>query len=100
MAKPKKRTTAKPAKLDLAKIAAASVTARLGKQPSSGPGILTGMIVRPDAIAALGKTPATLAAEIAKDVSTKTGLKLTPKFVAGDGGILVGFLPPKIFDER
>ncbi len=95
--KTRTRTAAKPT-LDLAKITSASVAARLGKKLPAGGGILAGILVEPNDLERLGVSAAALARGIAADVAADTGLKIVPKTIKVPGGILAGFMPPRVFD--
>jgi hypothetical protein len=90
--------TPKPT-LDLAKIISASVTARLGKRLAPGGGILAGILVKPGDLERSGVSATSLAKSIARDVAEVTGLKIVPKTIKVPGGILAGFIPPKVFDR-
>jgi hypothetical protein len=92
---------AKPKKVQLKDLAIAtksSVQAAVGKEVLQNikPGILTGLVLNDQQLAALNRTPIDLAREIAKDVSTTTGLKVTPGIQKASGAVLVGYLVPRI----
>ncbi len=96
--KTRTRAAAKPT-LDLAKITSASVAARLGRSLPAGGGILAGILVKPTDLERLGMSAAALARDIAGDVANETGLKIVAKTMKVPGGIIAGFLPPKVFDR-
>lgn len=88
----------KPIKLkNLGVATTASVRAALGKGIPNMPGTLAGFIVTDETLATLGKTPAALAAEVAKGISVASGIKVKPGIIkVPGGGTLVGYLPPPI----
>jgi ribosomal protein S25 len=88
----KKRTAKKlAAPIDIAKVVAASVKARLDKALPVPRPILTGFLVPRGAITeAVART---LAGQVAKDVGAEIGAKLTGKIAILDDVILVGYMP-------
>lgn len=82
---------------DLATATKASVQAAVGKEllQSIKPGLLTGLVLNDQQLAALGRTPKEIAKEIAKGVSANTGLRLTPGVQQAPDAVLVGYLVPR-----
>ena len=80
---------------DLRAATVASVRAVLGKKFVGG-GVLVGLMIDKTAIDKLDVSATQLAKDLTKQASLASGIKLTPGVKPGKGGILVGFLPPKI----
>jgi len=98
----RRKAGGKPATLkvqNLAAATAASVRAVLGKGLPRRPGILAGIWLDERAIARLELSPKALATAIAKQASANSGIKLKPGLIPGDGGILVGYQQPSIFQR-
>lgn len=93
---------ARPKKLKLKNLAAAtksSVQAALGKQATRAlrpGGITAGILLKDTEIAGLTATPAEIAKTIAKQVRTESGISVTSQVTKIPGGVLVGYLLPRI----
>ena len=81
---------------DLRVATEASIRAALAKTPIKRPGILTGFLLDKASIARLDVSPGRLAKDIASSTGKLSGLRLRPVARRVPGGILVGFMPPKI----
>lgn len=81
---------------DLRAATEASIKAVLGKAPLRRPGILTGIWLDKSSISRLDTSPARLAKDIASSTARLSGIRLTPIVRPVKGGVLVGFIPPKI----
>jgi hypothetical protein len=93
MAKGKKKSV----KLkDLRSATAASLKAVLGKKIAGKVPIICGIVMQEEALAQLDRAPEDLAKGIAKEISLASGIKVKPGVQKGPGGILVGFIQPKI----
>ena len=82
---------------DLAAATKSSVQAAVGKDllQSIKPGLLTGLVLNSEQLAALDRTPTDLAKEIAKGVKAATGLQVTPGVQKAADAVLVGYLVPR-----
>lgn len=83
--------------MDLRAATAASIQAVLGKRFPGRPGVLVGLWLDRGVIGKLGIGPAQIAKDISKQVSVTSGIKVTPGTKAGPGGVLVGYIQPRIF---
>lgn len=81
---------------DLRSATLTSVRAVLGKAVPPRPGILAGYWLDDAKLKRLGREPEDLASEIARQVSAKSGIKVTPGIVGGKGGVLVGYVQPRL----
>jgi hypothetical protein len=107
MGTPKRRTKvtrkrAKPATLklqDLRTATAASIRAVLGKGFPKRPGVVAGFWLDEAFIKEAGLKPNAIAKTIARQASAASGVKLTPGIIRGEGGILVGYVQPAIFNS-
>ena len=81
---------------DLRAATEASIKAVLGRQFIRRPGILVGLWIDKTAIAKLGIGPGKIANDIAREVSAAAGIRLIPGVRPGKGGVLVGYIQPKI----
>ena len=83
---------------DLATATKLSVQAAVGKEllQNITPGLLTGLVLNNEQLAALQRTPIDLAKEIAKGVNATTGLHVTPGVQKAPDAVLVGYLIPRI----
>ena len=96
MAKGKKKSV----KLkDLRSATAASLKAVLGKKVVGKVPIICGIVLQEEVLAQLERAPEDLAKGIAKEVSVASGIKVKPGVQVGPGGILVGFIQPKILKD-
>ena len=68
----------------------------LGKKFVTGRGVLIGLWLDKAAIGKLGVSANALARDVSKQVSALSGIRVTPGVKPGRGGVLVGFLPPKL----
>jgi hypothetical protein len=84
---------------DLQAATAASIKAVLGKKFVGRTGVLAGILIDPEQIQSLTTNPTTLAKELAAGVSAASGIKVKPAIQIGKGGILVGYVQPKIMGE-
>ena len=82
---------------DLRAATAASVNAVLGKTFIRPPGVLAGFLTDEAALNRLGTTASKLAKDVAGQVSRTSGIRVTPAIKAGPGGILVGYIQPRLF---
>lgn len=80
---------------DLKAATEASVRAVLGKKVT-GRGVLVGLWLDKAAINELGVSANALARDVSKQVSAISGIRVTPGIKPGRGGVLVGFIPPKL----
>lgn len=96
---------AKPKQVKLKNLAAAtkaSVQAALGKEliRTLGPGGITaGILLRDTELAATEAKPLDLAKSIAKQVRVESGIKVTPQVTKLPGGILVGYILPRLMKQ-
>ena len=81
---------------DLRAATEASVKAVLGGRFVTRPGVLVGLWIDRTSINKLDVSAGTLAKNLAKQVSVISGIKVTPGIRPGKGGVLVGFIPPRI----
>jgi hypothetical protein len=82
---------------DLRSATEASIKAILGKQLVRRPGILAGFWIDKASLSKLEVTPTQLARQVAGTAAKLSGIRLTPAVRPGNGGSLVGFIPPRIF---
>jgi len=92
MAKKKKNVKLK----DLRSATAASLKAVLGKKVAGKVPIICGIFVDQQEVARLDRAPEELARGIAKEISISSGIKVKPGAQTLPGGIIVGFIQPKI----
>ena len=94
-----KKVVRKAASLKVADIGtatAASVKAILGRAKPVKPGIIAGIVLDPRSVETLRLAPQALATKIAGRTSKAIGIKLKPAVVRGPGGILVGYIQPRL----
>ena len=99
------KSTAKPkpkklALKDLQAATMASVRAVLGKGFPPKPGVLAGFWLPDRSVDDIERKPEDIAADIAKDVSRLSGVRVRPGVVRGGGGVLVGYIQPRIRPAR
>ena len=82
---------------DLAAATKASVQAAVGKEllQNIKPGNLAGIMLNEHQLATLGREPIDLAKEIAKSVSERTGISVTPGIQKLPEAVFVGYLVPR-----
>lgn len=82
---------------DLAAATQSSVEAAVGKEllQQVKPGLLTGLVLNDQQLAALDRTPIELAREIARNVNATTGIQVTPGVQRAPDAVLVGYLVPR-----
>lgn len=91
----------KPKRVQLKDLAAAtrsSVQAAVGKEllQSIKPGVLTGLVLKGEQLAVLERSATELAKEIARGVSTSSGIKVTPGVQQlPEEAVLVGYMIPR-----
>lgn len=81
---------------DLRSATAASLKAALGKKIAGKVPIICGIFVEQQEIERLDQSGDALAKEIAQQVSIASGIKVKPGAQKIPGGIIVGFVQPKI----
>jgi len=84
---------------DLKSATDASVKAVLGRKFPGRPGILVGLWIDPASIKELRLSPATVAKQVARQVTVASGIKVRPSFKPAGGGVLVGYIQPKILKK-
>lgn len=86
-----------PIKLkDLQSATAASIKAVVGKRFPGKPGVIVGFWLDNAAVKAQGQTANAIAADVARQVGAASGLRVKPAILKRPGGVLVGYLQPRI----
>jgi hypothetical protein len=75
----------------------ASIKAVLGKGFVPRPGVIAGLWIDKGTLGRLDVGAAALAKDLAKQVSIESGIRVTPSIKPGKGGVLVGYIQPKLF---
>ncbi len=81
---------------DLRSATEASIKAVLGKKFVGKPGVLVGLWIDKNAIPKLELKPNDVARELARQVSVSSGIRVTPGIRPGKGGVLVGYIQPRL----
>lgn len=82
---------------DLRTATEASIKAVLGRKQVFRPGVLVGLWLDKSALNKLDIGPAQIAGNIAKQVTSISGIRVTPGTKLVRGGVLVGYIAPKVF---
>ena len=92
---------AKSVKLkDLQTATARSITALLGKKYIGRPGVLAGFWIGDEDLNNLAVTPTALAKKVASSVKLASGIAVKGATQPVRGGVLVGYIQPKILKEE
>lgn len=81
---------------DLRSATEASVAAVLGRKFPGRPGVLVGLWIDRAQLRDLKLAPSKIAGDVARSVSLASGIKVKPGFKTIDGGVLVGYIQPRI----
>jgi hypothetical protein len=81
---------------DLRSATEASIKAVLGRKFPGRPGVLVGLWIDKASIKKLDLNPAGVARQMAGRVSVASGIKVKPGIKVAGGGVLVGYIQPKI----
>jgi len=82
--------------IDLKSATEASVKAVLGRKIPGRPGVLVGFWIDKSSIKDLSLNPSTMAKQVARQVATASGIKVRPGTKPAGGGVLVGYIQPRI----
>jgi hypothetical protein len=82
---------------DIRSATEASIKAVLGKRFVSRPGVLVGLWIDRTAIGKLGAGANQIAKDVARQVSVTSGIRVVPGIRPVRGGVLVGYIQPKLF---
>ncbi|MCC7539348.1 MAG: hypothetical protein IT379_24200 [Deltaproteobacteria bacterium] len=97
-----KARAAKPktiARKDLQAATTAAVRAVLGKGFPPKPGVVAGFWLPDKVLDGIDRKPEAIAADVARNVQGLSGVRVRPEVVRAGGGILVGYIQPRIRPE-